>query len=205
MPVLYFIRHGETDWNRIGRLQGQTETELNALGRRQAAAAAHNLAAVLAADQRAPADLPFHASPMVRTRETVEIIRRELGLAVSAYQADARLKELHFGAWEGRRWPEIREREPGIARARDRDRWAFTPPGGESYATMLERVSAWLAGITLPACIIGHGGTARTLMVALAGLPTAEVAHMEIWQGKVLRLSPGAAAWLPDSGHHKAP
>jgi probable phosphoglycerate mutase len=202
MPVLYFIRHGETDWNREGRLQGQTETSLNARGRRQAAIAGAHLSAVAAADGVADlAALPFHASPMARTRETIEIIRAGLGLPPDGYATDTRLKEIRFGAWEGRRWADIRDREPGRARARNRDRWCFEPPDGESYAAMLDRVSAWLGSVREDLCVVAHGGTARVLMVALAGVPPEEAAHREIWQGKVLRLSAQGAEWLPDPGH----
>jgi probable phosphoglycerate mutase len=204
MPTLFFIRHGETDWNRLGRLQGQTETPLNARGRAQAKAAARHLRAVLAAEGRpdALAGMPFHVSPMLRTRETASILRAELGLDPDGYGTDDRLKEVAFGDWEGRTWADLREREPGRAREREADRWNFTPPGGESYAGAIERVRSWLSTLSGDCCVIAHGGTARLMMVALARVHPGDVVRMEIWQGKVLRLDGGAPAWLPGPGHH---
>lgn len=204
MPILYFIRHGETDWNRLGRLQGQTETPLNARGRAQAKAAAVHLRRAIAADglEGRLADLPFHASPMARTRASAEILRGELGLDPFGYTTDDRLKEVAFGEWEGRSWADLREREPGRAREREADRWSFTPPGGESYAGAMGRVRAWLGTLEGDCCVIAHGGIARLIMVALAHVHPGDAVRMEIWQGKVLRLGGNAPEWLPGPGHH---
>jgi probable phosphoglycerate mutase len=204
MPTLYFIRHGETDWNRAGRLQGHTDIELNPRGEGQAAAAAAHLNDVLATHPEAPAvgELPFFASPMRRTRQTVEILRGALGLDRAGYMADERLREIAFGAWEGKTWAEIRARDPIRARDRDADIWNFAPPGGESYADVLRRVSAWLEELTGDCCVIAHGGIARVLMVAVSRVRAAEAVRAEIWQGKILRLDEDRTHWLPGPGHH---
>lgn len=195
---LYFLRHGETDWNVEGRLQGHTETALNANGRRQAALGASALTQVAGAG--ALATLPFYASPLQRVRETVEILRAELGLAPQAYAADDRLREIGFGSWEGRTWREIRTRDPVGARARDRDLWDFAPPGGESYADVARRVQSWLDGLDGPAVVVAHGGIGRVLMV-LFGAPRAGVLEAPVWQGRVLRLEHEDWRWLPKAGH----
>jgi broad specificity phosphatase PhoE len=198
VSVLYFIRHGETDWNRAGRLQGHTETSINTRGRKQAAQAARTLATLVD-----PADLPrlvFFASPMRRVRETVEILRSELGLPPQAYTADDRLREIAFGSWEGRTWPEIRTRDPIGAKARDNNLWDYAPPGGESYFDVSRRVGSWLAGVDRPAVVISHGGIGRTLMV-LHGLKRETGLEAQVWQGKVLRLRQGECLWLPGEGH----
>ena len=76
-PRIYFIRHGETDWNREGRLQGQHDIALNDLGRRQAAEVASHLRDTIGSKTRT---LPWIASPMARVMETMRIARNTLGL-----------------------------------------------------------------------------------------------------------------------------
>src|SRR6185312_12901881 len=89
--TLYFIRHGETDWNRDQRYQGQRDIPLNATGRGQAARNGKVLAGALG--ERA-AGLDYVASPLERARETMQIVRRELGLPPDAFRTDDRLKEV---------------------------------------------------------------------------------------------------------------
>ena len=101
---LILVRHGETDWNREGRLQGGRDIPLNALGREQAAEAAHRLKTL----EPAFADLDYICSPMERARETMDILRRDLDLPAGAYRIDDRLKELTFGEWEVFTWRENR-------------------------------------------------------------------------------------------------
>lgn len=121
---IYFIRHGQTDWNAEGRLQGQRDIDLNAEGLRQAEGVAARLARVAGAGL---AEMDFAASPLTRTRRTMETLRRTLDLAPDAYRLDPRLKEISFGAWEGSTWAEIRRRDPSGALGRDRDRWGYRP------------------------------------------------------------------------------
>src|SRR5438270_5545218 len=96
-PVLIFIRHGETDWNVEGRLQGQRDIPLNDNGRAQAR---RNGTAIKTAMPEA-AGFDFLASPLSRSRETMEIVRAAMGLPPRHYATDDRLKELTFGDWEG--------------------------------------------------------------------------------------------------------
>lgn len=198
MPRIYFLRHGETDWNRAGRLQGNTETSLNARGRAQALRLGEHLQ-TLAGEEIAA--LPFYSSPMQRTRQTMEILRDELGLERDNYTAVENLREIGFGAWEGRSWPEIRTRDPIGARDRDRDRWSFCPPGGESYEMVSRRVARWLETIDHDCCIVSHGGIARIMMVLRGGFTAAEAVETDIWQGKVLLFGEERAAWHPGPGH----
>ena len=96
--TLYVVRHGETDWNAALRLQGQTDVPLNDRGRGQAARNGRALREILSAQP----DLQFISSPLLRTVETMDIMRRELALPAKAYPTDARLKEIAFGIWEGK-------------------------------------------------------------------------------------------------------
>nr|USU31722.1 histidine phosphatase family protein [Methylobacterium sp. OTU13CASTA1] len=193
-PTLYVVRHGQTDWNAEGRLQGQRDIALNAEGLRQADEAAGRLA------QAAGADLPrldFVASPLARTRSTMEAVRARLDLAPEAYRTDARLKEISFGTWEGSTWAEIRRRDMARALARDRNRWGYRPPGegGESYAMLVERVAPALAALEGPACIVAHGGVARAILVIRGCLGIREAPRMGIRQGGVLVIEDATWRW----------
>ena len=118
---LWFIRHGETDYNREGRLQGQQDTPLNAKGREQASAVGRALRKLAGPEMAAlDAASAFVCSPFQRTRRTMELARQAMGFDPQAYALDDRLKELTFGAWEGFTWPEIEARDPAAAAARAR-------------------------------------------------------------------------------------
>lgn len=194
LASIYFIRHGQTDWNAEGRLQGGRDTDLNAQGELQAAAVAQRLAAA-AGPKLADAD--FVASPLKRTRRTMEILRSTLGLPPDAYRADARLREIGFGSWEGSTWAEIRRRDPAGAAGRDRDRWHHRPPGtgGESYAALVERVGPLLADLERDTVIVAHGGVARAALVALGHLDIYAAPRIGIRQGEVLLLEPAGWRW----------
>ncbi|WP_375456754.1 histidine phosphatase family protein [uncultured Methylobacterium sp.] len=194
VPTIYFVRHGQTDWNAEGRLQGQRDIDLNAVGRGQAEQAADRLRA-LAGDGLAEAD--FVASPLVRTRRTMEILRARLDLPPAAYRTDARLKEIHFGAWEGRTWAEIRQRDPAGAGARDRDRWGYRPAGAgaESYAMLTARVAPAFAGLGATTVVVAHGGVARAMLVALGHLGIKAAPRIGIRQGGVLVLDGAGWRW----------
>src|SRR5579859_4874468 len=143
MPVLYFVRHGETDFNIAHRLQGRYETMLNARGRAQATYCAGVLVDLFAREQRKPADYAYASSPLKRARETMEIMRAALGLEAAAYAVDDRLQEISYGDWEGSTLPEIGARDPQLLATREQDKWGFRPPGGESYRDVAARVAAW--------------------------------------------------------------
>lgn len=189
---LILIRHGETEWNREGRLQGAQDIPLNALGRRQAAEAAGRLR-TLAPDF---AGLPYLASPMQRARETMEILRTELGLDPAAYDVDQRLRELTFGSWEGFTWRDIRKAEREQAQLRERNKWNFVPPGGESYAMLAERIRPVLAELTTETVIVSHGGVARAVMALVGAVSPPKASMVEIWQGKILVVSGDRTDWL---------
>lgn len=189
---LYFVRHGETDWNAEGRLQGGRDVPLNALGRVQAEEAGRRLRAQVGA---ALDGFDFVASPLGRTRETMAILRRVLGLPPDAYRADARLREIAFGGWEGLTWRDVRRRDPAGLIARDRDRWNFVPPGGESYADLARRIAPAVA-VARETVMVAHGGVARALLVLATGLAPEEAPTVDVWQGRVLVIEDGAARWV---------
>lgn len=191
-PVLYLVRHGETDWNAQGRLQGGRDIPLNALGRVQAAAAARILKGLV----RNPATLDYVASPLSRARETMEILRETLGLPAAEYRADERLVEIGFGEWEGLTWPEIRARDPERAIAREADKWGYRPPGGESYADLLSRIAPAFGALARDTVVVSHGGVARAALAHLCDHAPEQAPHMEIWQGRVLVVQSRRWRWV---------
>ena len=194
---LIFVRHGETPYNAENRLQGQRDVPLGARGRDQARAVGRTLRARIGAEiDRLEAADAFVASPLERTRETMEIVRDAMGLAPARYRLDPALTELTFGDWEGLTWPEVKARDPGGVAARRADKWNFVPPRGESYAMLSERVRAWLDTLTAETFVVSHGGVARALMVLLCGAAGEVAASWPIDQGRTMVFENGGYGWI---------
>ena len=196
LPALLFVRHGETAWNAAGRIQGQMETELTARGLAQAQAVAMHLSARLG---KAAGELAIHASPMRRARQTLAPILAALGRDETAVCFDARLKERHFGEWQGRPRAEMLK-GAGFDIPRERARYFHWRPvgGGESLADVCARVEAFLHDLVAagrPALIVAHGGTFRALSTLLLGASEEEAARMKIPQGAICHIRAGRAAW----------
>lgn len=163
-------RHGQTAWNAGGRFQGQLDSPLTDLGRRQAAGAA----AVLA--RLRPAAVV--ASDLDRAAATADVLGRLVGVPVPR---DPRLREVHLGAWQGLSHAEVAERfgEEYAAWQRGDD---VRRGGGETMAEVAARgaaaVAAALAAVedgsaAGPLVVVTHGFTARVTVGALLGLPAA--------------------------------
>jgi probable phosphoglycerate mutase len=191
MPVLYYVRHGETDFNSEGRLQGRLDTMLNAHGRRQAAECGALLHDLFVRDRRRPGDFEYISSPLKRARETMEILRATLGLAPHDYEVDARLIEIAYGEWEGLTLPEIETRNAGILTQRERDKWDFAPPGGESYRQLATRIDDWYRALTRDTVVAAHGGGVRALMALLKVVTEEQATHAKIEQGVVYVVANG--------------
>jgi broad specificity phosphatase PhoE len=153
---IWLARHGETDANAEGRVQGSLDPPLNERGREQARALARE-AAGLGIEA-------LYTSQQQRARETAAIVGEALGLEP---HVDERFAESHRGEWEGRLISEIKAEDP--------DGWAgshlvepsFRFPGGESLEEHGARVEAALADVSrgpLPALVICHGGTIRRVI-----------------------------------------
>ncbi|MXN66030.1 histidine phosphatase family protein [Stappia sp. GBMRC 2046] len=196
LPFFAFIRHGETDWNAEGRMQGNQDIPLNDKGRGQARGNGKKLKAHLDGLSVSPVDLDFVASPLGRARETMELLREGLGLPREGYRLDERLREITFGEWEGLTIPEIAERNPDLAEMRRADKWGFVPPGGESYEMLSARVQGWLAGLDRPSVIVAHGGVMRVLRGLLVPIPTAEIPRLDVPQDRVFLWRDGKDGWV---------
>jgi broad specificity phosphatase PhoE len=191
MPVLCYVRHGETDFNRQGRLQGRRDTVLNAHGRRQAAECGALLRDLFARDHRQAQDFKYISSPLKRARETMEILRATLDLEARDYEVDARLLEIAYGEWEGLTLQEIEARNASVLSARERDKWDFAPPGGESYRQLAVRIGDWYRSLSRDTVVAAHGGGVRALMALLNVLPEEEATRAQIEQGVVYVFADG--------------
>ena len=184
-PVIYYIRHGETSWNALGRLQGVQDIPLNDLGRKQAAHAGNILLDLFARDGRDQSQLGFVASPLIRARATMELVRGELELPPTGYALDDRLREIGYGKWEGSTLPEMQVADPDLYAKRQTEKWTVSPPGGESYVEVQARMQDWYASLRGDTVAVAHGGTARALMVALGIETPQSAADLTIEQGAV--------------------
>jgi probable phosphoglycerate mutase len=183
--TLYYIRHGLTDWNIEGRLQGGRDTPLNDRGRAQAVQSAGILGDLLGRESRATDSVHYVSSPLVRASETMDIVRRTLALPPGGYAREPRLKEIEFGEWEGLTYLEIVQRDRAIVDAREARKWRFRPPGGETYEEVARRVGEWYATLTSDTVVTAHGGTARALVGHLGIALPDDAVHRPIEQGVV--------------------
>lgn len=195
--LLYLIRHGQTNWNAEGRLQGQKDIGLNALGREQATANGEALGHLLG-DTADSYD--FVASPLSRTRETMERARTAMGLPADAYRTDERLVEVSFGDWEGSTLEELRQSQPERIDARNAAKWDFIPPGddAESYEILSWRVGSWLKSVDRPTLCVSHGGVIRSLFRLLTDISKEDAATAAIPQDRILKigLDDNSIGWL---------
>jgi phosphoserine phosphatase len=167
---LLLVRHGETDWNRQGRFQGQIDVPLNATGRQQGEQVAEFLKSV-------PIDFAISSS-MQRPKETAELILRhhpQLSL-----QLIPELQEISHGTWEGKLEPEVEAEFPG-----ELDRWRETPaavqmPEGENLNQVWKRaIAAWENIITTARAnsrqpqvglVVAHDAINKVILCHVAGL-----------------------------------
>ncbi|MER8456987.1 MULTISPECIES: histidine phosphatase family protein [unclassified Mesorhizobium] len=193
-PLVYIVRHGQTAWNAEARLQGQADTDLNELGREQASRNGRRLADLI--DR--PEDFDFVASPMRRTRETMERLRAAMKLDPHAYRTEPLLVELSFGDWQGFTFAELEANNPGSTRQRRLDKWNFQPPGegAESYQMLLERVKPWFDALDRQTVCVTHGGVMRALFRFVLGMSEQDAVSMEVPQDRLLRLDGWRLEWL---------
>ena len=162
LTTFYIVRHGITQSNLEGRHLGQREEELTEKGRQQA----RDLAELLKNENF---DV-IYTSPLRRARDTAsEIAVYHPG---KGPLSDPRLNELHLGIFDGLLPGEARRQFEEEYAARERDKFGFRIPGGESYRMLLERVTPFVRDVTEEflngnVCIVGHQGVNRVLLGSL--------------------------------------
>jgi len=184
-PTVYYIRHGETDWNVAGRLQGRHDVPLNERGRAQARRCGDILRDLLTRDNRDPVALDYVSSPLLRASETMQLVRTSLSLASDGFRREPQLAEIAFGDWEGFTLAQLHERDPQRIAQREHDKWHFVPPGGESYQMVAARMRDWYASLKTDTVATAHGGTARGLIATLGIAKPAVAPLLDIEQGVV--------------------
>ena len=152
------LRHASTDWNAERRLQGLTDTPLNAAG--EADARAWRLPS--------PADgWKRLSSPLQRARRTAELLQPSAPVIV-----DSALREMSFGTWEGQTIAELRESVGAAFIAAENKGLDFQPPGGESPRAVMTRIGRWAASVAAagqPVVAVSHKATIRALLALATG------------------------------------
>lgn len=160
MKELYFVRHGQTEWNAIRRMQGQWNSDLNDLGRQQAAVNGKFLATCGIEH--------MVASPLDRTQQTAEIIDSQLNIG---YQVDERIKEWHCGDWSGEMWDQMSEKWPKEFAAWQSDQFNYRAPAGENYPDMIARAEPFLSELLATefnkVAVVSHGMIGRVMIGTL--------------------------------------
>jgi len=163
----YLVRHGETDWNRAGRIQGQSDIPLNARGRGQIAALARRLRGIRFA--------AVYASDLSRTMQSARLLVGGSELSITPAPD---LREFSYGEWEGLTIGEVEARDADrLSRRLSGRNEDFAGPGGENAFDVLERVRRFheeTAQRHAPGeavLVVGHGGSLRALLVCLLDLP----------------------------------
>ena len=158
LPIV-LIRHGETAWNTEGRIQGSSDIPISDAGRGAVAR------------WRVPdefAGFRWMASPLVRARDTALL----LGADPEALTLDARLREMHWGDWEGLTLDDLSADMAEIRARRAREGLDFRAPNGESNRDMQWRLRAWIDDVLRdgrPTIAVAHKGVVRALVSLATG------------------------------------
>lgn len=197
LPDIYFIRHGQTDWNAEQRYQGRRNVPLNAVGEAQADANGRLLFDLFRARDLDPLSFRWRVSPLDRARETA----RRVGVAFAdtklAFEYDERLMEMSYGVLEGHLLTEIDPNEMPPHGSRDPDFWYFRPREGESFDDLAERVRAVITEIDGPTVIIAHGGVVRVMRHLIADAPRGEVVNWAVPQNGIMTFRKGEMDFIP--------
>lgn len=185
--MIYLCRHGQTEYNLIGRRQGQVDSNLTALGQAQASAMGRRLASL-----RLPA-FRLYASPLGRAQHSARLIAAELGQP--PITLDHRLMEIGMGSWDGKSDAEIDARHPGLRAGLPPEAWWFHSPDGETHAIFAARLAKALHAIqTDPApvkIIVAHAVVSRVIRAQWAGLTEAESYDLPVPQDAFYALTAG--------------
>lgn len=199
---LFVLRHGETDWNVLKRLQGHTDTSLNEQGRSQARRHGGELAQILSSRSQATdlkdelAGWHFVSSPLKRCRETMGIVLDCLGYSSLPFSIDDRLIEISFGEWEGQRWEDLHMNEPELVKARFENPWEECAPGAETYTDLEKRVLDWYSSLPPKSIVVTHSGPSRILRRAVGQLSKEQVLDLQSPQDRFMKICGHSFEWI---------
>ncbi len=175
-PDLFVLRHGETEWNKLGKFQGRKDSPLTETGKSQAVRQYEILSRVPNAPSR------VFVSPQERAQHTAR-------LAIAPHlvaKPDNRLMEIAFGQWEGATRDFIRTQ---IESPYESHHWFFQSPGGESFEDIAIRVRSFLDEQDAPAIVVTHGVTSLVLRGIWLGLDLDQLLQLPRTQGCIFHLS----------------
>jgi probable phosphoglycerate mutase len=186
-------RHGETEWNAAGRIQGHSDVGLSALGRAQSERLAERF-------RVAPLSLVV-SSDLRRAVETAEPVARVAGVPLAL---DPDLREQALGEWEGLTVAEVQAARPDQAAAfRDRVP-GFRPPGGETREELRERVARALDRHRPdegeePVLLVAHGWVIESIVHAVLGVPLGAPRRFALPNAGITRLVWTGGSWFVSS------
>ena len=183
--IISLLRHGATEWNALGRMQGRRDVPLSAAGRNEVAA--WRLPATVARDAK------WVSSPLARAMETANLLGCAHPLVEPA------LTEMDWGAWEGRTHDELRAQFGDEFSRNERLGLDFRPPGGESPRDVAARVVCWLTTVAAthePLVVVTHNGVLRAMLAHATGWDMSGKPPIRLQPATLHRFSVGAGAAL---------
>ncbi|HYB97626.1 MAG TPA: histidine phosphatase family protein [Candidatus Limnocylindrales bacterium] len=167
--ILFFLRHGETEWNRQRRIMGDMDIPLSPRGREQCHATARLLDGF--GIER------IRSSPLLRARQTAEIVAQALHVPI---EFDESLVEVRFGEWQGKTYDEVRADARFVSFASDPV--AHATPGGETIADVQARGLACAGSIAAGerVLLVSHGDIIRAVLCHYMSIPLSEFRRIRI-------------------------
>ncbi len=184
LPELYILRHGETEANAEGRMQGGIDSPLTEKGLAQA----DKMAQLLADCGVSPTRFDLISSPQGRAMQTASPISKATGCPITE---DARVAEIGMGLWAGLLLSEIATRWPAPVTPESSLQFYARAPEAESFDSLWARTSDFLSGLQRPAVIITHGFTSRFLRTQVLGRGMDRLSEVPDGQGVIFHFHAG--------------
>ncbi|MGE8207653.1 histidine phosphatase family protein [Heyndrickxia sp. NPDC080065] len=185
--TIYLIRHGETVLNTQGRYQGELDSPLTDDGIEQV----KNISRLLKLVIDEPNEWEIISSPLGRAIQSTEIICKVFGYDFNKVTTDSRLTEVSVGSWAGLTTQEIESSWQELLENTDNYNWYFNSPDGESYDSVVKRVSEWLGSIREKKKVIAvsHGLTGRIIRGVYRNLEKDQALRLEVSQNTFFKLT----------------
>ena len=197
-PEIYLVRHGETEWNRSRRYQGQLDSRLTENGIRQAESVGNLISKIIPNLE----DIPFYCSPLGRCRETAARICNAAALDPKKLIYEDYLMEIHCGHWQTWTRKEVAKRWPNEVAEYKANVWNYEiPGGGENCHTLQNRARRWLHTMREErrAIVVSHGMIGRIIRGLCCSLAPKEVLALEVPQGVIYHLKDGVENIFPET------